>query len=242
RDGSPRASNKILARFNIVNLRIDDKESYMSFVQLRQIFETYKISDRAKLLWFFMATDCLENATELWIKQQDYADKLHCSRSSIGRALKILIEAKLITDIKKRHLSRYKTYQIHQVIRNPVQISETSPAYAKASAGTPLKKLSKRELEDIKTQQRIQALLQTLRTPAEEKELNTKAREMLGVWKNAWKEKFPKLDGQSGRPYLESCVQKFAGDIGNWQYGRIPNHIEFMESCLKTVVERYCAE
>jgi hypothetical protein len=102
------------------------------------------------------------------------------------------------------------------------------------------KKLSKRELEDIKTQQRVQALIQTLCTPVREEDLNTKAKEMLGLWKNAWKEKFPKLDGQSGRPYLEACVQKFSSDIGKWQYGRIPDHVEFIESCLKTVVARYC--
>ncbi|MEI6790164.1 MAG: helix-turn-helix domain-containing protein [Myxococcaceae bacterium] len=190
------------------------------------------ISLRAQMLWIRLAMTITPESSELWIRQATLAEQLRCSRRSIGRALQELIKAGLIMDLQKRHLSRYKIYQLNHLVQNYIQTSETSPLAPK--------KLSKRELEDIKTQQRVQALLQTLRTPVEEKELNSKAREMLGVWKNAWKEKFPKLDGQSNRPYLESCVQKFAGDIGNWQYGRIPNHIEFMESCLKTVVERYC--
>ena len=104
----------------------------------------------------------------------------------------------------------------------------------------PVKKLSKREIADQKTAKIVQALIQEICTPVPEENLNPHAKKALDTWRNTWKEQFPKLDGQAGRPYLESCVQKATSDLGNWQYGKIRDIPEFVESWLRTATQRFC--
>ena len=93
----------------------------------------------------------LSGSTELCIKQQTYADKLRCSRSTIGRTLRELIKA------------------------------EHGPH---------------------------------------------------------WKQKFPKLDGDSGRPYLESCVDQAI--LGMAQIGITRDPPSFVENWLRIATEKYC--
>ena len=208
----------------------------MSFVQqVQQIATLTSISTRARLLWLLLATNCQPGTSKLWIKQATFAQSLGCSRSSIGRALRELAKINLIVDMNKRHQGRYKTYSLPGLVYQ----APPEPIVA-VSAPVPVKKLSKREIADQKTAKIIQALIQEICTPVREEDLNPHAKQVLDTWKNIWTEKFPKLDGQSGRPYLTSCVQKATSDLGNWQYGRIRDIPEFVDSWLKTATQRFC--
>lgn len=195
----------------------------MSFNQIPQQLFDANISLRAKWLWMLIVKNANPESTERWLKQQTYADLLHCSRRSIGRALKELIAAKLLTDLNKRHLYRYKTYRIEGLSPEPREGK--------------IKKISREEAENIKSAKKRQELLELLCTPVPPENLIPKAKEALQAWGPIWKERFPKLDGQAGRPILESCIQKAAKDTTDPQYGRITNTTEFMETWLKTASE-----
>lgn len=61
---------------------------------------------------------------QIWIRQATLAEHFNCSRRTIGRCLKELKEANLLTDLNKRHENRCKTYLISGL-----------PAVASAQAG-----------------------------------------------------------------------------------------------------------
>ncbi|MEI6806026.1 MAG: helix-turn-helix domain-containing protein [Myxococcaceae bacterium] len=58
--------------------------------------------------------DYLKNLTlnPIWIRQQTLAEEFKCSRRTIGRCLKELKEAGLLTDLNKRHDNRCKMYLV----------------------------------------------------------------------------------------------------------------------------------
>ncbi|MEI6806633.1 MAG: HTH domain-containing protein [Myxococcaceae bacterium] len=53
-----------------------------------------------------------QEKSELCIRQQTLAEHFNCSRRTIGRALKELKEAGLLTDLNKRDANRCKIYEI----------------------------------------------------------------------------------------------------------------------------------
>ena len=58
---------------------------------------------------------------ELWIRQQTLAEQFNCSRRTIGRALKELKEAGLLTDLNQRHENRCKIYLLTPRLRETSQ-------------------------------------------------------------------------------------------------------------------------
>ena len=84
------------------------------------------LSPRAQKIYKILldATCPPKHEVHRWIRQQTLADKLGCSRRTIGRALNELKAAGLLLDLNQRHQNRCKMYEI-------------SP-YAKASGDKPL--------------------------------------------------------------------------------------------------------
>lgn len=81
------------------------------------------MSERAQKIFTWLQN---QNALEFPIRQQSLAEQFHCSRRSIGRALKELKEAGLLVDLNKRHENRCKIYEVK------------IPPCAEASGGKPL--------------------------------------------------------------------------------------------------------
>ncbi len=73
---------------------------------IRKMLEQ-KMPSRAIYLW----TILVERA-EPWVKQADLAEKLGCSRSTVGRTLKLLVTQGLLTETGKRHLNKFKIYEM----------------------------------------------------------------------------------------------------------------------------------
>ena len=72
------------------------------------------LSPRAKNLGIWIAVNRGIKSSELfWVKQAILAQDLNCSKSSIGRALRQLVNAKLLMDINQRHKGRYKFYRLN---------------------------------------------------------------------------------------------------------------------------------
>ena len=51
---------------------------------------------------------------EIWIRQATLAEHFGCSRTTIGRMLKELKEAGLMTELSQKYLNRYKTYALNR--------------------------------------------------------------------------------------------------------------------------------
>ncbi|MEI6790326.1 MAG: helix-turn-helix domain-containing protein [Myxococcaceae bacterium] len=188
----------------------------MSFNQIpEQLFDA-NISLRAKWLWMLLAKHAKPEAIEFWLKQQTYADLLHCSRRSIGRALKELIQAKLLTNLNKRHLHRYKMYRLEGVLLS-TPVKET--------------KLSKDESH---------LLHQRICTQKQPENLSQRTKHFLDTYGPFWKQKFPKLNGQAGNPYLESCIEESLDYMSKNGMHRDPPG--FVEIWLKHATEKYCQE
>ncbi|MEI6791422.1 MAG: helix-turn-helix domain-containing protein [Myxococcaceae bacterium] len=72
------------------------------------------LSPRAKNLGIWIAVNRgIKSSEPFWVKQAILAQDLNCSKSSIGRALRQLVNAKLLMDINQRHKGRYKFYRLN---------------------------------------------------------------------------------------------------------------------------------
>ena len=74
---------------------------------LLQVATSTQISCRARCLWISMAA-----SPDRWVRQATLAEIFKCSKSTIGRTLRELKQAGLIIDTGKRHLGRFKIYEI----------------------------------------------------------------------------------------------------------------------------------
>ncbi|MEI6791009.1 MAG: hypothetical protein WCK42_07505, partial [Myxococcaceae bacterium] len=124
-------------------------------------------------------------------------------------------------DMKKRHLNRYKIYQVKYALQNP---TIQPPA--------PPKKERKKTYNEL--------LYQRISLPFPQEKLNPKAKQIFAAHKDAWTQKFPLLDGQNSRPFLITCVEEAT------QYMLKNNHqydpIDFVDIYLKSVTEAFCRE
>ena len=76
----------------------------------------------SKLLGLLL--DLFENAPEsFWLRQQSLADYLECSKSTVGRNLRRLIDAGFLIDLGQKHEKRYKMYRL------PPQIATSVPLH-----------------------------------------------------------------------------------------------------------------
>ena len=80
-----------------------------------------------------------QNTAELVIRQASLAEKLGCSRWSIGRALKRLKEAGLIADLEKRHESRCKMYRLRNTHPSPCPLPQGERGRLTTQAETQLR-------------------------------------------------------------------------------------------------------
>ncbi|MEI6789837.1 MAG: hypothetical protein WCK42_01500 [Myxococcaceae bacterium] len=84
-----------------------------TLLAIQQIMQS-KISSRAKNLATWMAiSQGPKSSKPFWVRQATLAGDLNCSKSSIGRALRELVNADLLIDISQRHRGRYKFYRLN---------------------------------------------------------------------------------------------------------------------------------
>ncbi|MEI6805060.1 MAG: HTH domain-containing protein [Myxococcaceae bacterium] len=74
------------------------------------------MTERARKILDYLRS---QKKSELEIRQQTLAEEFKCSRRTIGRCLKELKEANLLTDLNKRHKNRCKIYEI-KIPLNPL--------------------------------------------------------------------------------------------------------------------------
>ncbi|MEI6790009.1 MAG: helix-turn-helix domain-containing protein [Myxococcaceae bacterium] len=80
---------------------------------IQQIMNS-NISPRAKNLGIWIAVNQgLKSPKPFWVKQASLAQNLNCSKSSVGRALRELVQADLLIDINQKHQGRYKFYRLN---------------------------------------------------------------------------------------------------------------------------------
>ncbi|MEI6790785.1 MAG: hypothetical protein WCK42_06360 [Myxococcaceae bacterium] len=70
--------------------------------------------------------------------------------------------------------------------------------------------------------------------------MNPKAKQLLDAYGTFWKQKFPKINGQNGNPYIESCIEESIDYMLKNGLHRDPPG--FVEIWLKQATEKFCKE
>jgi hypothetical protein len=191
------------------------KESPMSgkavdigrFVRVPMTILKAKISPRAREVWMILASNCSPEKPFAWARQASVAEDLNCSTDTVGRALKKLIKAGLIAETGRWHWGRYKIYEIAWT--NPLQ--EHVPHIEEITSCI----LEPEELTEL--QEHVpQKSPNITRVGAEQKKnfskgpatCTTTADELLSCHGEEWTNSFECLDGNSGRPSIETCVKE----------------------------------
>jgi hypothetical protein len=149
---------------------------------------TAKIPSRARDVWILLAMNCTPESAEVWVRQPMLAEQLNCSTDTIGRVLRELVTAKLIFATNKLHQGRYKIYRL---------------AWANLQEDVPQKCQNLNRVL-IKQEQNIvfKKTREDFSDPESEKQ------KLLTDWSDLWKKRFGCLDGLSGRPSIEICVEQ----------------------------------
>ena len=136
------------------------------------------ISATAKILWMIMAMSVDEKQT-MWVRQATLAEQLKCSKSTVGRMLRVLKEAKLIVDTGKRHAGKYKIYELNQGNPLPILTSQNLPL-PKGEGNKPKVKAAGDDVAD----------------------------KLLAQHGESWRRRYTLLDGKDGRHTLEAGVRE----------------------------------
>ena len=68
----------------------------------------------------------IDEQKTVWVRQARLAEQLKCSKSTVGRMLRVLRETRLIVDTGKRHAGKFKIYELNQgsaVVETPQELS-----------------------------------------------------------------------------------------------------------------------
>ena len=107
------------------------------FAQIPFSILTYKISPRAKVLWALLTLHASAEKCEVLVRQAHLAEYLHCSTSSVARALKELMHEGMIMENKARHQSKCKIYRL---ALQPQKQENASAVVSQQSAQQPSQK------------------------------------------------------------------------------------------------------
>ncbi len=159
------------------------------FARIPEHVNDAKIPERAKGIWRQLAYWSSPEQPEVWVRQQTVAEKQNCCTHTIGRGIKVLIEAGLLIATNKWHQGRHKIYAL--VWLSPEKI--LPPTYKNVEP--PMTSVPKNPPQKSPNIIRVskQNIEQFLAAPE--------------LIKN-WQEKFPCLDGHSGRPTVQECIEQ----------------------------------
>lgn len=184
---------------------------------------TAKISSRARDVWTLLAMNCTPENPEVWIRQGTLAEQLHCSTDTTCRATQELVKKGLLLSTQQWHQGRYKIYRL---VWEKTYRMNAAPRTADLPDDVPQKCVS----EDLTCRtdavppaadlredvpQKCPLLNRVLIKQEQNKEeifFNSQAdvqtQNLMSDWGEVWKKRFQCLDGLSGRPSIETCIEQ----------------------------------
>ncbi len=201
---------------------------------------TAKISARAKNLWTILALYSTPENPEVWIRLGSIADQLDCSIDSVSRALTELIKSNLLIKTPRCYQGRYKIYVL--VWEQP-QACETTLRTDCAPADLPAAALQVHvpqrcgDINKIKTNYEQIIFSKQIANPEQE------AAQIMADYGPKWSQMFCCLDGLSGRPTLQECVEQALNHTARHKCANLRIYVEtWLRNASKAWVKAYFHE
>ncbi len=189
-----------------------------------------RVPERAKGVWRELAFLSSPEKPKVWVRQQTLADKLGCSVDTVYRSLRALVKAGLLIATDLWHQGRHKIYELVW------SLSQKILPTSRKSAEGPTAKLPEDVPQKCGPLIRVeeQTSEQSLASPEKEAEkLNIG---FLMVHSKTWQQKFACLDGCSGRPTLQECIEQALNHTSESKY---KDKVKYIEMWLTNAAGRW---
>jgi len=182
------------------------------------------VSETAKGLWRELAFLSSPQCPRVWVKQENFAQRLNKSVKTVQRALKELIAAGLIKFAGWMH-GRYKTYKLAWK-KFFSEDGQNCPTTSDSTVVTPETSVS----DDVGQQ-----CPTIIREEKKSSEQNNSLSERITAQVQKWQERFKCLDGKNGRPTLKECIDQGLAHKSRHNYD---NPMAFLEAWLRNAAGR----
>ena len=182
------------------------------------------VSEMAKSLWRELAFVSSPEKPAVWVRQQNFADKLKCCTRTIRRLIKELLEAKLIQKLPGKYQGRYVRYALNwvqEILEKAVKTVEKVVQHLKTTMS--------RDVGQEKP---------TIIKAAEQSMDKNTSLELLEKFGENWKKTFPCLDGKLGRPSLQECVEQGLNHATRKKYTDVKI---YLDGWLRNASQRWLA-
>lgn len=166
-----------------------------------------KVSKSAKSLWIELALVSSPEKPQVWIRQESLAEKMGVSDRTVRRLIIELEKARLIIP-NGWHQGRHKKYDLTWT-----NLSDVGGQSGQECPTSPDKNVQLRRTETSRDGgQKCPDLNRVFKQNTEQNNIffnsQPDPQKLLADWGDQWRKRFGCLDGLSGRPSIETCVEQ----------------------------------